>query len=291
MAKVKTREEQMAESEKRQLQSEKKQLKRQQKEQRKEAKRRAREIARRESALTEDEDGNGLLTFGATILIVALWLAVICVIIKLDVGGFGSNVMKPLLKDVPVINAILPGNSLTETTDPESYGGYTNLKDAVEQIRNLELELEQAQISSSARDEELNSLKAEVIRLKEFEEKQVEFQRIRTEFYEEVVYADKGPGVEEYQKYYKSMDPTTAEYIYKQVVTQLEESKEIKEFAATYSQMKPKQAAGIFEAMSDNLDLAARILSVMTAEERGQILGVMDAEIAARLTKILDPES
>lgn len=291
MAKGKSREEMTTDSEKKQLQSEKKQLKRQQKEQRKEAKRRAREIAKRESALAEEEESNGLLTFGATVLIVVLWLAVICVIIKLDVGGFGSNVMKPLLKDIPVINAILPGNSLTETTDPESYGGYTNLRDAVEQIRNLELELERAQLNVASRDEELNSLKAEVIRLKEFEEKQVEFQRIRTEFYEEVVYADKGPGVEEYQEYYESMDPTTAEYIYKQVVTQMEESSEIKEFAATYSQMKPKQAAGIFEAMTDNLDLAARILSVMTAEERGQILGVMDAEIAARLTKILDPES
>jgi len=195
------------------------------------------------------------------------------------------------LKDIPVVSAILPGNSLTETADPESYGGYTNLKDAVEQIRNLELELERAQLNAASRDEELNSLKAEVIRLKEFEEKQVEFQRIRTEFYEEVIYSDKGPGVEEYQKYYKSMDPTTAEYIYKQVVTQMEESTEIKEFAATYSQMKPKQAAGIFEKMTDNLDLAARILSVMTADERGQILGVMDPEVAARLTKILDPES
>ena len=77
-----------------------------------------------------------------------------------------------------------------------------------------------------AKDEELDQLKAEVLRLKEFENQQVEFQRIQKEFYDEVVYSDKGPGAEEYKKYYESMDPATAEYIYKQVVTQLQESQE-----------------------------------------------------------------
>lgn len=291
MAGVKSQEELMAEAEKRQIQNEKKQLKKQQKEQKKEAKRRAKEIAKREDALDEDGSSNGILTFFATIFIVVLWLAVICIIIKLDIGGFGSSVVTPLLKDVPVVNRILPGNSLTETTDSESYGGYTSLKEAVAQIRYLELELEKAQNLSATNDEDLNNLKAEVIRLKEFEEKQIEFQRIRTEFYEEVVYSDKGPGVEAFQEYYESMDPATAEYIYKQVVTQLEENKEIVELSETYSEMEPEQAAGIFEAMTDNLNLAARLLLIMEPKERGAIMGVMDPDVAARLTKIMDPES
>ena len=42
--------------------------------------------------------------------------------------------------------------------------------------------------------------------------------------------------------------------------------------------------------MTDNLALAARILSVMSAEDRGKILEAMDAKVAARLTKIMDPE-
>ena len=291
MAKEKSPEEIAAAAERKKIQSEKKQLKNQQKQQKKEAKRRAKEIAKREDELLEDTESNGLATFGATILIVALWLAVICVIIKLDIGGFGSSVLTPVLKDVPVINKILPGTSLTETNNPENYGGYTNLKDAVEYIRKLELELEQAQISLKGKEEELNKLKAEVIRLQEFEQKQVEFQRIRTEFYEEVIYAEKGPGAEEYRKYYEEMDPTTAEYIYKQVIIQLQETKEIQDYASAYSQMKPKQAAGIFEEMTDTLELVARILKTMNAEARGSILGVMDTEVAARLTKIMDPES
>ena len=228
MAREKTPEENAADNERKQLVEEKKNLKKEQQAQRKEAKRRAREIAKQEDELEDGNEGNSLLTFGATILIVALWLAVICVIIKLDIGGFGSSVVTPILKDVPVLNRILPGNSVTETTNSGAYGGYTSLQDAVDQIKSLELQLEQIQNASSAKDEELDQLKAEVLRLKEFENQQVEFQRIQKKFYDEVVYSDKGPGAEEYKKYYESMDPATAEYIYKQVVTQLQESQEIK---------------------------------------------------------------
>ena len=289
MAREKTPEEQTTDNERKQLAEEKKKLKKEQQAQRKEAKRRAKEIAKQEDALDDGSEGSSLLTFGATILIVILWIAVICAVIKLDIGGFGSSVVTPILKDVPVLNRILPGNSITETTDGSAYGGYTSLQDAVDQIKSLELQLEQAQTASAAKDEELDQLKAEVLRLKEFEDQQVEFQRIQKEFYDEVVYSDKG--AEEYKKYYESMDPATAEYIYKQVVTQLQESKEVQDYAAAYSSMKPKQAAAIFEKMTNNLDLAARILKVMSADDRGAILGAMDSEVAAKITKIMDPES
>lgn len=291
MAREKTPEEQTTDNERKQLAEEKKKLKKEQQAQRKEAKRRAKEIAKQGDALDDGSEGNSLLTFGATILIVVLWMAVICAIIKLDIGGFGSSVVTPILKDVPVLNKILPANSITETTDGSAYGGYTSLEDAVDQIKSLELQLEQAQTASAAKEEELDQLKAEVLRLKEFENQQVEFQRIQKEFYDEVVYSDKGPGAEEYKKYYESMDPATAEYIYKQVVTQLEESQEIQDYAAAYSAMKPKQAAAIFEQMTNNLDLAARILKVMSAEDRGKILGAMNSEVAAKITKIMDPET
>lgn len=280
-----------AAEEKKRLSEEKKKLKSEQKQQRKEARQRAKEISKQRDALDEDGESNGLLTFGATILIVILWLAVIGAIIKLDIGGFGSNVLTPILKDVPVLNKILPGSRITETTDGEAYGGYTSLRDAVEQITALELELEAAQNSAGSRDEEVAKLRAEVDRLEEFEKKQLEFQRIKTEFYEEVVYSDKGPGAEAFQKYFEAMDPTIAEYLYKQVVAQAQESKEVQDYASAYSQMKPKQAAAIFEAMTDNLELAARILKTMNADSRGSILGVMDPEVAARLTKIMDPET
>ena len=188
------------EDEKKRIQDEKKQLKKQQQDQKKEAKRRAKEIAKQEEDLGLDE-GNGLVTFGATVLIVALWIAVVCVIVKLDIGGFGSSVLTPILKDVPVLNMILPDSGQTETTDPGSYGGYSSLQDAVDYIRQLELELEQVRTASNAKDADLEKLRAENTRLSAFEQKQVEFQRIMQEFYEEVIYAENGPGAEEYRKW------------------------------------------------------------------------------------------
>ena len=291
MAKNQSPEAQAAEAEKKKIAEEKKKLKQEQSAQRKEAKRRAKEIAKKESELDEEGESNGLVTFFATLFIVILWLAVVCVIIKLDIGGFGSTVLKPILEDVPIVNRILPGVSITETTNPDSYGGYTNLRDAVDQIKALELEIDRLQTVSRTKDDQIDLLSAEILRLKEFEEKQVEFQRIRTEFYEDVVYAEKGPGAEAYKKYYESMDPTTAEFLYRQVIITLQESQEIQDYASAYSQMKPKQAAGIFEKMEDNLQLVARILNAMNTESRGAIMGVMKPEIAAKLTKIMDPES
>lgn len=277
-------------AEKKRLKDERNKIKSDRKAQKKEAKQRAKEIAEQEAKLAEDEEAGGVSVFLVTVVIVVIWVAILCLLIKLDVGGFGSGVLAPVLKDVPVVNKILPADTTVTTDDEESYGGYTSLREAVDYIKELELQLEDAQAASTVDSEELAELRAEIERLQTFEDAQVEFERIKTEFYEEVVYAEKGPGAEEYQKYYQSIDPTTAEYLYKQVVQQVEVDKEIQDYAQAYAEMKPKEAASIFEAMTDDLDLAAKILYQMSAEDRGKILGVMDAEIAARLTRIMDPD-
>lgn len=289
MAKDRTSEEIATENEIKKLKDEKQKLKKDQKAQKKEAKRRAKEIAKQEEEL--EGESNGLVTFLATIVIVALWIAVICIVVKMDVGGFGSTVLAPVLGDVPVVNKILPAGSVTQTTSPGSYGGYSSLQDAVDQIRSLELQLEQARNESAAKDERLTLLQEEVARLQEFYDMQVEFDRIRNEFYEEVVYAEKGPGPEEYQKYYETMNPTMAEYVYRQVVSDLQESAEIQDYASSFSSMDAASAAKIMEQMPNDLKLCARILRVLSAEQRGQILAAMSPEFAAKVVKIMDPQS
>ncbi len=276
-------------AEKKRLKEERGKIKADRKAQKKEAKQRAKEISEQEAQLDDDE-GGGISVFFVTVIIVIIWVAILCLLIKLDVGGFGSGVLAPVLKDVPVVNKILPADSTVTTDDEESYGGYTSLREAVDYIKELELQLEDAQAASSVDSEELSELRAEIERLQTFEDAQVEFERIKTEFYEEVVYAEKGPGAEEYVKYYQTMDPTTAEYLYKQVVQQLETDARVEDYAQAYAEMEPAQAAAIFEAMTEDLDLAAKILSQMKPADRGNILGAMDAETAARITRIMDPE-
>lgn len=279
-------------AEKKKLKEERKKLKSENRAQKKQAKARAKEISKQEAELYDDDSDSGtgsaiLVTF----FIILIWIAILCLLIKLDVGGFGSNVLRPVLKDVPVLSWILPQDSETETTDPEAYGGYTSLRDAVDQILVLEQQLDQLQTVSSADAEELARLRAEVQRLQTFEDNQLEFEKIKNEFYQEVVYAANGPGADAYVKYFESMDPTTAEAIYARIVAEQAQNLEMSAFANTYASasMKPKEAAAIFEAM-DDLELVARILGQMGAEDRGSIMGAMTPEFAARLTKIMDPD-
>lgn len=275
------------------LKEENKQAKAEQKAKKKEAKKKARELADEEARINED-DGNNFSVILTTLIIVAVWVAIICALIKLDVGGFGSGVLAPVLKDVPIAKEILPDTVVPTGSGDEDYvdvAGYSSLKEAVREIKDLQAELAGTQAESAAKDETIASLREEVDRLQTFEDRQVEFERIKNEFYNEVVYAQNGPGADAFVKYYEKMDPATAEALYKQVIVQQEVDAEVENYAKAYSEMKPKEAAAIFEAMTDNLELAAKILWQMEADDRGKILGVMDPEVAAKLTKIMDPDN
>ena len=224
------------------------------------------------------------------ILIVLIWVAILALLVKLDIGGFGSGVLRPILKDVPVINKILP-----EPTETEEYvGEFDNLPDALAEIERLNKQIDQLKAEAAKggdeESEEVKALKEEILRLRTFEESQVEFQKLKTEFYEEVVFSDKAPEIDQYKSYYEQIDPDNAEYLYKQVVAQLETDKIMDEYVKAYTEMKPKQAAAIFNEMTDNLDLVAKILGNMEPNARAKILGQMDKDTASKLTKIMDPQ-
>ena len=92
----------------------------------KEAKKREKEEKKKaaeENGEEEEETVVGkLLIVGVAIIIVAIWLLILGLLIKMDVGGFGSTVLYPVLKDVPVVNKILP--STQEYAEEDSSGTY-----------------------------------------------------------------------------------------------------------------------------------------------------------------------
>ena len=94
-----------------QLRENQKQLKKEQKNQKKEAKKRAKELEDQERELDEQIDGTNASVVVVTVFIIAIWLGILGLLIKMDVGGFGSNVLTPILKDVPLVNKILPSES------------------------------------------------------------------------------------------------------------------------------------------------------------------------------------
>ncbi len=238
----------------------------------------------------DEDEGFSASVLLIVIFIILIWLAILGLLIKLDIGGFGSGVLYPILKDVPVVNKILPELSEEDATQYE----FDNLPDAIDEINRLNAKIkkleEDAKKSGGGDSEEIKTLKEEITRLRTFEDSQIEFEKVKTEFYEEVVFSENAPDIEEYRAYYEEIDPDNAEYLYKQVIQQIEVDKEMDEYVKAYSEMKPKQAAAIFEMMTDNLDLVATILGRMDPAPRAKILGVMDSEVASQLTKIMDPE-
>ena len=236
---------------------------------------------------TDDEEeglGSKILVFFVTLIIIVLWLGIIGLLIKWDVGGFGSTVLAPVLKDVPYVNKILP-----ETEQKNDYYGYESLEEAVARIKELEKEIEVYKENTGDSEGVIDDLQKEVERLKVFEEEQKTFEENKTKFYEEVVFGDKAPDINEYKTYYELIDPTNAEALYKQVLQDEKEDKELEEYVKTYSTMTAASAAKIMEGMTDDLKLVAKILQNMTAEQRGKILAAMNADTAASLTKLMEP--
>ena len=239
----------------------------------------------------EEESGGGkAAVVFVTLMIIVIWIAILAVLIHFDVGGFGSTVMQPILKDVPYVNKILPKTEEEETkTKEDSKYPYKTVDEAVAYIKELEKELADAKESNSENDAYVADLEAQAAQWKEYKDNEQKFEEEKAKFYKEVVFSDQAPDINEYKKYYESIDPQNAENLYKHVVEQQEKDDDMSDYVKAYSQMKPKQAAAIFDTMTDNLELVAKILSAMKADARGDILGNMKTDTAAKVTKLMEP--
>lgn len=236
----------------------------------------------KENDMANDESTGGkIVTILIVLVIVIIWLAVFGVLIKLDVGNFGSEVLYPALKNVPVVNWILPEPT---NGNKEESGEYDNLTEANARIRELESKLAANSNASSANSSEVEELQAEVNRLKKFEEEQKAFAERVKEFDKNVVYNNKAPDTEEYKAYYEGINPDTAEEIYREVLKGYEYSQEVKDQADMYGKMEPASAAAVLSEMSNDLTLVAQILGSMQTSKRAEIMNNMSPTIAAQIT-------
>ena len=55
----------------------------------------------------EDGLGNKIVMAFVTLLVILIWLGIIILLIKWDFGGFGSTILRPMIKDVPYLNNTL----------------------------------------------------------------------------------------------------------------------------------------------------------------------------------------
>ena len=234
----------------------------------------------------EETVGGKILVFFVTIIIILIWLAIFAMLIKLDVGGFGSGVLAPVIKDVPYLNKILPDSVTEEVSTEDSQYAYTNLDDAINRIKELEIELADAQNSANSDADYIAQLEEKAKELDTYKQNEADFEKEKEKWYEDVVFSEDAPDISNYKEYYESID---AEVLYKQVVEQTLTDEQMDDYVKTYSSMKPKEAAAIFDTMTDNLQLVADILSNMDTQSRGDILGKMNSDTAAKVTEIMEP--
>lgn len=233
----------------------------------------------------ENQSGESLLSKIGTaliiILIIAIWLGIFALLIKMDIGGIGTK-LRPLIKDVPVLSKVLPDVS-DDVLIAENNYPYENIDEAVRYIR--ELEDENAELDRKVSDyaKQILDLQAEVSRLTTFEEDQAAFEQRVRRFDANVVYNSQAPDIEEYKKYYDEINPENAAEIYRQVVEQLQYDESVKEKANILKTMKPAQAASALEEMTADIEYTCKLLLCMKVDEATAILNKMDSLFVARI--------
>ena len=232
----------------------------------------------------KESGGSRLVTALIAIVIILIWLSVFAFLVKLDVGGIGSNVLYPVLKDVPVINKILPEASEEQQAQEGNYK-YNTLKSANDRINELEKRLESETGTTTANSDYISELEAQVKKLQKYKDEQDAFEKRVKEFDQKVVFNDNAPDISEYRKYYEEIEPANAEKIYKQVLNELQYTEKAKELGTQYSNMDAASAAKILTEMSEDLDLVCDILENMKESQAAQILQNMDSDYAAQITK------
>ena len=157
-------------------------------------------MAKKDKVVAEGSESGGsrVVTALIALVIVLIWLAVFGFLIKLDVGGIGSEILYPVLKDVPVVNKILPEVSEERQAEEGNYQ-YTTLKSANARIKELESQLASASGTTTANSDYISELEAEVTKLKRYKDDQDAFEKRVQEFDEKVVYNKNAPDISEYK--------------------------------------------------------------------------------------------
>ena len=229
--------------------------------------------------------GSKIGTIVLVILIVAVWLAIFALLIKMDAGGMGTK-LRPLIKDIPVLNKILPEVDDDVLIEENNYP-YKNIEEAIEVIKKLEQELDEIKGGDEADQKRIIELQNEIARLKKFEDDQLAFDERVKRFDVNVVYNSQAPDIEEYKKYYEEINPETAEEIYRQVVEQLQYDEMVKQKADLLKNMKPAQAAKALEEMTADLEYTCKVLLSMKPVEATAIMDKMDPLFVARLLQTM----
>lgn len=233
----------------------------------------------------EEKNGGKLTSVIIVLVIILVWLLIFGVLIKFDVGGFGSGVLYPVLKDVPIVNMLLPDVN-DDNANKAGTGNYSSIAEAEQKIAELEKRLEAYETGNTANTDYIAELESEVNNLKTYKDSQDAFEQRVLEFDKKVVFGDEAPDINEYKQFYEQISPENAAKIYERVLEQNRYSEKVRTQAEAYGKMEAASAAAILQEMTaGDLDLVVGILSEMNTTKSAAILAAMDVDAAAQITK------
>lgn len=193
------------------------------------------------------------LAFVAALVIL---LGILFALIKMDVGGFASETLAPVIGDVPILRNVLP-KDLQSLSDSEiaaqEAAAEEQAQAAAQAAADSEAAAQEAAESEAAADSEAAAAAQAAVDSEAAAQAQAESEAAA----EEQAISD--AALEDYVK--------------------------------TYSTMKAADAAAVFDnMMPDQMKLVVKILQNMTAEQRSAILAKMNTQNASDITVEMDKE-
>lgn len=189
----------------------------------------------------------------AFILVTVLLMGVFVGMVKLDAGGVASGVLAPVIADVPVLRSILPAEM--QKKNASELAAEQKQQEAAAEVEAEAAAEEKAAAEEAAAEE----AKAEAEAAAEEEAAEAEAMA------EEQAAAEAEEAAE---------------------AAAAEEAKALQDYVDTYSAMKPKDAAKVFDSMIPAQEnLVVRILENLTSDQRAAILSKMSVANAASLTE------
>lgn len=229
---------------------------------RKADKEKIKELAKKKREMQEELDelkGNTAKGKAICVLVffvlIGLLMGTFVGMVKLDIGGVASEVLAPVIADVPVLRSILP-------MEMQKKNASELAAEQKQQEAAAAAEAEQA-----AEEEEAAEAAAEEAAAEEAQQAAAE---------EAAAEAEAEQAAEE--------EAAEAEAAAEEAAA--EEAKALQDYVDTYSAMKPRDAAKVFDSMMpDQEDLVVRILENLTSDQRAAILSRMSVANAAILTE------
>lgn len=229
----------------------------------------------------KEESSGKLGTFLIIILFLLIWISVLALLIKLDVGGLGTT-LRPYIKDVPVVNLMLPKVSDEQIQWEENYP-YKNMDEAMKELDLLKQQVETLTKENTAQAIEITQLRTENNRLKNFEDDVKAFEERVKRFDQYVVFNDKAPDVTAYKEFYESIEPENAAQLYQYVVELIQYDEGVIKQAELFANMKPGQAAEALQEMTADIEFITKVLLAMKKDNATEIMNKMDALFVAKV--------